>query len=62
MRDQLDKLNIWMKTIWPHQEPAYKRPSISTKFVVATILIINYNPQSKLFSETEGFQLMMPFL
>ena len=55
IRDQLDPMNTWMKTIRPDQEPAYKKPTISTKTGVATILINNFIPHSKLFSETEGF-------
>ena len=55
IRDQLDPMNTWMKTILPDQEPAYKKPTMSTKTGVATILINNFNPHSKLFSETEGF-------
>ena len=43
-----------MKTILPDQDPAYKKPTMSTKTGVATILI-NFIPHSKLFSETEGF-------
>ena len=55
IRDQLDPMNTWMKTILPDQDPAYKKPSMSTKTGVATILINNFIPHSKLFSETEGF-------
>ena len=44
-----------MKTPRPDQNPAYKKPTMSTKTGVATILINNYIPHSKLFSETEGF-------
>ena len=43
-----------MKTIRPDQDPAYNKPTISTKTGVAAITI-NFNPHSKLFSETEGF-------
>ena len=57
IRDQLDPLNTWMKTIRPDQDPAYKKPTKSTKTGVATILINNFIPQPKLFSETEGFLL-----
>ena len=55
IRDQLDPMNTWMKTILPYQDPAYKKPTMSTKTGVATILINNFIPHSKLFSETEGF-------
>ena len=46
-----------MKTIRPDQDPAYKKPTMSTKIGVATVLINNFIPHSKLFSETEGFQI-----
>ena len=55
IRDQLDPMNTWMKTILPDQDPAYKKPIMSTKTGVATILINNFIPHSKLLSETEGF-------
>ena len=55
IRDQLDPMNTWMKTILPDQDPAYKNPTMSTKTGVATILINNFIPHSRLFSETEGF-------
>ena len=55
IRDQLDPMNTWMKTIRPDQDPAYKKPTMSTKTGVKTILIINFNPRSKLFRETGGF-------
>ena len=55
IRDQLDPMNTWTKTILPDQDPAYKKPTMSTKIGVATILINNFIPHSKLFSETEGF-------
>ena len=48
-------MNTWMKTIRPDQDPAYKKPTMSTKTGVATILINNFIPRSKLFGETEGF-------
>ena len=48
-------MNTWMKTIRPDQDPAYKEPTMSTKTGVATILIFNFVPHSKLFSHTEGF-------
>ena len=44
-----------MKTIQPDQDPAYKKPTMSTKTGIAAVLIINFIPHSKLFSETEGF-------
>ena len=55
IRDQLDPMNTWMKTIQPDQDPAYKRPTMSTKTGAATILINNFIPQPKVFNETEGF-------
>ena len=55
IRDQLDPLNTWMNTIQPDQDPAYKKPTMSTKTGVPTILINNFIPHSKLFSEAEGF-------
>ena len=60
IRDQLDPMNTWMKAIRSHQDPAYKKPTISTKTGVATILIIIFIPHSKLFSETEGFPIDGP--
>ena len=53
--DQLDPMNIWLKTIRPDQDPAYKKPTMSTKTGAATVLINIFIPHSKLFSETEGF-------
>ena len=55
IRDQLDPMNTWVKTIRPDEDPAYKKPTMSTKTGIATILINNFIPHSKLFSETEGF-------
>ena len=55
IQDQLDPMNTWMKTIRPDQDPAYKRPTMSTKTGAATIIINNFIPHPKLFSETEGF-------
>ena len=57
IRDQLDPMNTWMKTIKPDQDPAYKKPTMSTKTGAATILINKIFPHSKLFSETEGFPI-----
>ena len=48
-------MNIWMKTIRPDQNPAYKKPTRSTKTGAAIVLINNFIPHSKLFSESEGF-------
>ena len=48
-------MNTWLKTIRPDQDLAYKKPTMSTKTGVATILINNFILHSKLFSETEGF-------
>ena len=55
IRDQLDPLNTWMKTIRPDQDPAYKKPTMSTKTGAAIVLISNFIPHSKLFNATEGF-------
>ena len=55
IRDQLDPMNTWMKTIRPDQDPAYKKPTMSTRTEAAVVLINNFIPHSKLFSETEGF-------
>ena len=55
IRDQLDPLNTWKKTIRPDQDPAYKKPTMSTKTGATTVLINNFIPHSKLLSETEGF-------
>ena len=55
IRDKLDPLITWTKTIHPDQDPAYKKPTNSTKTGVATIIINNFFPHSKTFSETEGF-------
>ena len=55
IRDQLDTMNTWMKTIRPDQDPAYKKPTMSTKTEAAIVLINIFIPHSKLFSETEGF-------
>ena len=55
IRDQLDPRNTWMKTIQPDQDPAYTKPTMSTKTGTATIPINAFIPHSKLFSETEGF-------
>ena len=38
VRNQLDPMNTWMKTIRPDQDAAYKKPTMSTKTGVATIL------------------------
>ena len=48
IRDQLDPLKTWTRTIQPDQDPAYKKPTISRKTGVATIIINNFIPQSKL--------------
>ena len=55
IRDQLDPKSTWTKTILPDQDPAYKKPTMTTKTGVATILINNFIPHSILFNETEGF-------
>ena len=55
IRDQLDQMNNWMKTIRPDQDPAYRKPTMSSKTGAATVLINNFIPHSKLFRETEGF-------
>ena len=55
IRDQLDPMNTWMKTIQPDQDPAFKKPTMSTKTGVESSLKNNFIPHSKLFSETKGF-------
>ena len=40
--DQQDPLYTWMKTFRLDQDPAYKKPTMSTKTGVATILINNF--------------------
>ena len=55
IRDQLDPMNTWVKTIRPDENPAFKKPTMSSKTGVETILINNFIPHSKLFNETEGF-------
>ena len=55
IRDQLDPINTWVKTIRLDQDPAYKKPTMSTKTGAATTLFNNIIPHSKLFTETEGF-------
>ena len=57
IRDQLDPMNTWMKTIRPDQDPAYKKPTMSTKTEAAIVLIKNFIPHSKLLSKTEGFPI-----
>ena len=53
LRDQLDPLNTWTKTIRPDQDPAYKKPTIATKTGASAIVVKNVFPHFKLFSETE---------
>ena len=55
IRDQLDPLNNWMKTIRPDQDPAYKKPTMSTKTGATIVLIKSFFSHSKLFSGTESF-------
>ena len=55
IRDQLDPLNTWRKTIRSDQDPAYKKPTMSTKTGAAIVLINNFIPHSKLFNDSEGF-------
>ena len=55
IRDPLDPLNTRMKTIRPDHDPAYKKPKMSLKTGAATVLINNFIPHSKHFSEIEGF-------
>ena len=55
IRDHLDPMNTWMKTIRRNQDPAYNKPTMSTKSGLATILNDKFFPHSKLFSETESF-------
>ena len=58
IRDQLDPLNTWRKTIRPDQDTTYKKPTMSTKTGAATALINNFMPHSRLFSimTTNHFQ------
>ena len=53
--DQVDEMTTRMKTIRPDLDPAYKKPTMSTKTGSARILINIFIPNSKLFSATEGF-------
>ena len=46
IRDQLDPLNTWMETIYPDQDPANKKPTISSKSGAATTIINNFIPHS----------------
>ena len=55
IRDQLDPLDTWTQTLQPDQDPACKKPTISTKTGVSTILFNNSVPHSKLFGGTKGF-------
>ena len=51
-------MNTWTKTIQLDQNPVYKKPTISQQkleFRQSSIIIINFNPHCKFFSETEGF-------
>ena len=54
----MDPLNTWMKSIRPYQDPAYKKPTMSTKTGVARILINNFIPHPNLLSQTEGFPIV----
>ena len=54
VRDQLDSLNTWTKTIRPDQDTAYKKPAISRKTGVLKIITNKFVPHSELFSDTEG--------
>ena len=38
-------------------DPAYRKPTMSSKSGAATVLINNFIPHSKLFSDTEGFPI-----
>ena len=55
IRDQLGLLKTWTKTSQPYQHPAYRKPTIPAKTGVSTIIINNFTPHSKHFSETESF-------
>ena len=52
IRDQLNSLNAWTKKIWPDQYQSYKKPTISTKTRVWTIITNTFIPHPNLFSET----------
>ena len=55
IRDELDLLNTGTQTIQPDEDPGNSKPTISTKTGVATVMINNFFPDSKLFSGSEGF-------
>ena len=55
IRDQLDPMNTWMKTIRPDQDPADKKPTMTTKTGVATILIINFFPTPNFLAKLKVF-------
>ena len=46
VRDQLDSLNTWTKKIRPDQDPAYKKPTISTKTGVSKNIAYKFFPHS----------------
>ena len=55
IRDQLNPLNTCTKKFRPDRDPAYMKPTNSTKTGASTIIINNFVPHSKLSSDTEGF-------
>ena len=55
IRDQLDPLNNWTKTIRPDQDPAYKKPTISKQELRQSSSITLFLTLNSLASETEGF-------
>ena len=55
IRNQLDPLSIWTKSIQPGQDRTYKKPTMSTKIGIAAVINNNFFAHSKLFSETESF-------
>ena len=50
IRDQLDPMNTWKKTIHPDQDPPYRKLTIPTKTGVETIIINKFIPHSNFFS------------
>ena len=55
LRDQLDPLNAWTQTIQPTQEPPFRRPTSSLKNDAFAVALYKFIPNSKLFSETDGY-------
>ena len=55
LRDQLDPLNAWTRTIRPTQEPPFRRPTSSLKNDAFAVAFYKYIPHSKFFSENDGY-------